>query len=103
MPKTALITGVTGQDGAYLGKLLLERGYTVVGAFRHNSAPNMWRLSEMGIVGDIRLVPMDLLEFSNVQRVVDSVAPDEVYNLAAQSFVEFSFNAPIYTSEVNAL
>ena len=103
MTKKALITGVTGQDGAYLAKLLLEKGYEVYGAFRRTTGINSWRLEELGILDEIKLVPMDLLELTNVMHVINSVKPDEIYNLAAQSFVALSFEQPILTSEVNAI
>lgn len=98
--KTALITGVTGQDGAYLARLLLEKGYRVYGSMRRSSLPNNWRLEYLGIRGDIIPVLMDLSEFSNILRVVEKVQPDEVYNLAAQSFVAASFEQAIYTADV---
>lgn len=103
MAKTALVTGITGQDGAHLAKLLLEQGYTVWGAYRRSASLNPWRLAEMGIANDVKMVAMDLLEFTNILNVVGKVAPDEVYNLAAQSFVAASFEQPLYTAEVDAL
>jgi GDPmannose 4,6-dehydratase len=103
MSKRALITGVTGQDGAYLSKLLLEKGYEVHGAYRRSASPNLWRLEELGIANEVKLVAFDLLEYSNIQRSLEKVQPDEVYNLAAQSFVALSFEQPIYTSDVDAL
>jgi GDPmannose 4,6-dehydratase len=101
--KRALITGVTGQDGAYLAQLLLREGYVVFGGHRRTPSPNLWRLEELGIVDQVQLVPMDLLEFSNLQRLLDTTQPDEVYNLAAQSFVGMSFEQPIYTGDVDGL
>jgi GDPmannose 4,6-dehydratase len=98
--KTALLTGVTGQDGAYLARLLLEKGYRVVGTVRGTSAISTWRLRELGIVDDIELLPMELTEDSNIRAVLESIRPDEVYNLAGQSFVGDSVRQPIYTSEV---
>lgn len=103
MPKHALITGITGQDGAYLAKLLLEKNYQVYGAFRRTASTNLWRLEELGLTNQIKLVPLDLLEFSNIIRTLDKTQPDEVYNLAAQSFVALSFEQPIYTGDVDAL
>jgi len=99
-PKVALITGVTGQDGAYLAQLLLKEGYEVYGTMRRSSTPNTWRLESLGIRKDVRPVLMDLAEYSNIQRVIATVKPDEVYNLAAQSFVSASFEQPIYTVDV---
>lgn len=103
MAKTALVTGITGQDGAYLSKLLLEKGYKVYGAFRRSASQNVWRLEELGIADQVELVPLDLVEFSNVLRCVEKTRPDEIYNLAAQSFVGTSFEQPLYTSDVDAL
>jgi len=103
MARRALITGITGQDGAYLAKFLLEKGYDVYGAYRRSASVNGWRLEELGIERNVRLVSLDLLEFSNILRMVDRTAPDELYNLAAQSFVGVSFEQPIYTSEVDGL
>ncbi|NPV29973.1 MAG: GDP-mannose 4,6-dehydratase [Firmicutes bacterium] len=103
MPKKALITGVTGQDGAYLAKLLLEKGYKVYGTFRRTTGIMSWRLEELGILDKIKLVPMDLLELTNIIRVIEDIRPDEVYNLAAQSFVALSFEQPILTCETNAI
>ncbi|MFH1861124.1 MAG: GDP-mannose 4,6-dehydratase [bacterium] len=103
MNKTALITGIRGQDGAYLGRLLLEKGYTVFGADRRSGDSSNWRLKELGIEQDIKIVYMDLLEFENIYRIIERIQPDEIYNLAAQSFVHTSFEQPILTSEVNAI
>ncbi|HHD11197.1 MAG TPA: GDP-mannose 4,6-dehydratase [Deltaproteobacteria bacterium] len=103
MSKTALITGIRGQDGAYLAKLLLEKGYRVYGADRRSSDAGNWRLKELGIEQDVEVVYMDLLELTNIMRTVERVKPDEVYNLAAQSFVGVSFEQPILTSEVDAM
>jgi GDPmannose 4,6-dehydratase len=103
MGKKALITGVTGQDGAYLSQLLLEKGYEVYGAYRRTSTLNLWRLKELGIENEVQLVPFDLLEYSNVLRCIEKYQPDEVYNLAAQSFVAVSFEQPLYTAEADAL
>lgn len=99
----ALITGITGQDGAYLSQLLLEKGYQVIGTHRRSSELNLWRLKELGIEKQVELVPMELLEYENIRHVIDKVRPDEIYNLAAQSFVGASFEQPIYTAEVNGL
>ncbi len=101
--KTALITGILGQDGAYLSKLLLEKGYEVWGAFRRSSSLNDWRLRRLGIHDQVKLIPFELLEFSNIVRVIDQVQPDEVYNLAAQSFVGVSFEQPIFTGDVDGM
>ncbi|MDB4895811.1 MAG: GDP-mannose 4,6-dehydratase [Firmicutes bacterium] len=103
MPKRALVTGITGQDGAYLARWLIAKGYEVYGACRRSASGSNWRLAELGVADQVRMVPIDLLEFSNVLRTIDQVAPDEVYNLAAQSFVGISYEQPIYTAEVDAL
>ena len=100
---TALITGITGQDGAYLAKLLLENGYTVYGAHRRSSSANFWRLDELGVTNKIKLVAFDLLEFTNILRTIEKIKPDEIYNLAAQSFVGVSFDQPLYTAEADGL
>lgn len=97
MSKAALITGVTGQDGAYLSKLLLEKGYKVYGAVRRTSTKSFAKLEKLGIEKDIEYVDFDLLEQSNIRRTIAKVQPDEVYNLAAQSFVGVSFEQPVYT------
>lgn len=103
MAKKALITGITGQDGAYLAKLLLGKGYEVFGAFRRGATLNLWRLEELGIADDVNLVPFELLEFTNILRAIRDVQPDELYNLAAQSFVAVSHEQPIFTADVDAL
>jgi GDPmannose 4,6-dehydratase len=101
--KTALITGISGQDGAYLARALLARGYRVVGAFRRTSGISVGRLEELGISDEVELVDMELLEASNLRHVLNKLKPDEIYNLAAQSFVGLSFEQPIYTSDIDAL
>ena len=103
MPKTAIITGITGQDGGYLAKLLLEKGYKVYGCYRRGSTDTFAKLKEHGILDDIEMLEFDLLEFSNIVRLFKKYQPDEFYNLAAQSFVGLSFNEPIYTSQVDCM
>ena len=103
MGKRALITGITGQDGSYLSEFLINKGYEVYGAVRRTSSINTGRLSELDILNKINLVAMDLAEITNIQRVIEEIKPDEVYNLAAQSFVQTSFDQPIYTSEIDAI
>jgi len=103
MTKKALITGITGQDGAYLAQILLEQGYEVYGAYRRSASTNLWRLEELSVHDQVKMVSLDLLEFSNILRVLEKVQPDEVYNLAAQSFVAASFEQPLYTAEVDGL
>lgn len=101
--KRALITGITGQDGAYLAKFLLDKGYQVIGGYRRCSSPNTWRLKALGIEDQVKLIPIEMLEYENLLRTIESVSPDEVYNLAAQSFVGLSFEMPIYTGEVDGI
>lgn len=103
--KTALITGVTGQDGAYLCQFLLEKNYRVFGAYRRTSSVNFWRLEELGVAEhpDLQLVEHDLTDFSSCARLLKSTEPDEVYNLAAQSFVGVSFDQPLTTAEATGL
>jgi GDPmannose 4,6-dehydratase len=103
MTKKALITGITGQDGAYLSEFLLKKGYKVYGAVRRTSSINTARLSEMGVLDDVELVSMDLAEITNIQRVIEKTEPDEIYNLAAQSFVHTSYEQPIYTSDIDGI
>jgi GDPmannose 4,6-dehydratase len=100
MAKTALITGITGQDGSYLAELLLEKGYTVVGAIRRLSAPNQWRIAHL--LDRVSLRPADLLDQLSLIRVIDEVQPDEIYNLAAMSFVPASWDQPMLTGEYNS-
>ncbi|RLU01369.1 GDP-mannose 4,6-dehydratase [Ketobacter sp.] len=103
--KKAIITGVTGQDGAYLAKLLLESGYKVYGTYRRVASVNFWRLRELGVLGHpmLDLVEFDLLDATTCIRLVAEVKPDEIYNLAAQSFVAVSFDQPVLTSEVTGI
>src|ERR1700761_1252492 len=103
MAKRALITGVTCQDGAYLARLLLDKGYEVYGAARRTASLNHWRLSDLGIYKDIRFVELELAEFSNILRTIEKIQPDEVYNLAAMSFVGTSFEQPLYTAQVDGM
>jgi GDPmannose 4,6-dehydratase len=101
--KRALITGITGQDGAYLSKSLLDKGYEVYGAFRRTSDLHLDRMRFMGIDEKINFVPLELLEFTNIYRTIEKIQPDEIYNLGAQSFVALSFEEPIYTADVTAM
>ena len=103
MPKKALITEITGQDGAYLAEFLLHKDYTVFGGYRRLSTPNFWRPEELGIFDKINLIELDLLDAGNLTRALNDIKPDEVYNLAAQSFVAVSFEKPILTGNVTAL
>ncbi len=103
--KTAIVTGITGQDGAYLTQLLLEKGYKVFGTYRRTSSVNFWRLEEVGAVGhpNLELVEYDLTDLGASIRLMEETQPQEVYNLAAQSFVGVSFNQPITTAEITGL
>ena len=96
MAKTALITGITGQDGAYLAQLLLQQGTTVYGLLRRSASAEIIgeRLRWLGILDDVQLIDGDLLDLSSSIRILQKVQPDEVYNLAAQSFVAASFHQP---------
>jgi GDPmannose 4,6-dehydratase len=103
--KRALITGITGQDGAYLAQLLLEKGYHVTGTYRRSSSVNFWRIDELGITNhpNLSLVEYDLTDLSSSVRLMQSAEPDEVYNLAAQSFVGVSFEQPVATASITGL
>ena len=105
MTKKAIITGITGQDGAYLARLLLEKGYSVTGAYRRTSSVNFWRIHELGVDGHpaFSLVEHDLTDLANCIRLLESTRPDEVYNLAAQSFVGVSFEQPVTTGQITGL
>lgn len=103
--KKAIITGITGQDGAYLAELLLEKGYDVYGTFRRTSSVNFWRIEELGIEShpNLHLVEYDLTDQANTIRMVMEIQPDEIYNLAAQSFVGVSFEQPLATAHITGL
>src|SRR5688500_4893955 len=101
MPKRALITGITGQDGSYLAELLLEKDYEVTGVLRRSSTVNFERIAH--IQDRIELAPGDLLDEASLIHVLREHRPTEVYNLAAQSFVQTSFNQPVLTGEITAL
>lgn len=105
MSKIALITGITGQDGAYLSELLLEKGYTVYGTFRRTSSVNFWRIGELGIENhpNFHLVEFDLTDLGATISLFQKVQPDEVYNLAAQSFVGVSFDQPTTTAQITGI
>ena len=100
MPKRAIITGITGQDGSYLAELLLEKGYEVFGVVRRLSAPNSWRIDHLA--GRVTLCPGDLLDQLSLLRLLEEHKPDEFYNLAAMSFVPASWDTPLLTGEFNA-
>jgi GDPmannose 4,6-dehydratase len=103
LKKTAFITGISGQDGAYLSKLLLKKGYKVIGGDRRTASGSLWRLEELGISKEIEITDFELAEFTNIYRVIEKYKPDEVYNLAAQSFVAASFEMPTMTSDITGL
>src|SRR4051812_32981056 len=103
MTRRALITGITGQDGAYLARLLLSKGYAVVGGSRPGAARDIWRLRELGVDRDVEIADLELLDSSNILSVIERVRPDEIYNLAAQSVVSSSFQTPVLTGDADAL
>ena len=103
MKKTALITGITGQDGAYLARLLLSKGYTVYGLHARRSTDTLWRLRELGVANDVQLLDGDLVDLSALIRSMEKSAADEVYNLGAQSFVGTSWDQPVLTANVTAV
>lgn len=103
MAKRALITGVTGQDGAYLAKFLLEKSYEVFGTYRRLSTPNFWRLQYLDIFDKVSLIPADLMDSASLVEAIKTSDPDEVYHLAAQSFVGASFEQPVGTGMVTGL
>ncbi len=103
--KTAIITGITGQDGAYLAELLLNKGYKVFGTYRRTSSVNFWRLEEVGFRDheNLQLVEYDLTDLSSSIRLLQHTGATEVYNLAAQSFVGVSFDQPVTTAEITGI
>lgn len=105
LKKTTIVTGITGQDGAYLAQLLLEKGYTVYGTYRRTSSVNFWRIEELGIQNhpNLHLVEYDLTDLGASIALVQKVQPDEIYNLAAQSFVGVSFDQPSTTAKITGI
>ena len=103
MSHKALITGITGQDGSYLAEFLLEKGYEVHGITRRSSISNTARIDHLIEAGSITLHDGDLSDSSSLIRIISEVQPDEIYNLAAQSHVQVSFDAPEYSGDVDAL
>ena len=103
--KRAIITGITGQDGAYLAQLLLEKGYQVYGTYRRLSSQNFWRIKDLGVDKhpNLKLVEYDLTDLGATIRLLDECEPDEIYNLAAQSFVGVSFKQPNTTAQITGL
>lgn len=103
MSKNALITGITGQDGAYLAKLLLDKGYQVFGLHARRSTDTLWRLRHLGIDGEVKLLEGDLIDLSALIRAMEKSAASEVYNLGAQSFVATSWEQPVLTANVTGV
>jgi GDPmannose 4,6-dehydratase len=105
MKKTAIITGITGQDGAYLAQLLLEKNYTVYGTYRRTSSVNFWRMDGLGVTThpNLHLVEYDLTDLGSTLTLVQKVQPNEIYNLAAQSFVGVSFDQPTTTAQITGI
>jgi GDPmannose 4,6-dehydratase len=105
MSKVSLITGITGQDGAYLSQLLLDKGYVVYGTYRRTSSVNFWRIEELGIQNhpNLHLVEYDLTDLGASIALVQKVQPTEIYNLAAQSFVGVSFDQPSTTAQITGI
>ncbi|WP_267222275.1 GDP-mannose 4,6-dehydratase [Dyella silvae] len=103
MSKSALITGITGQDGAYLAKLLLEKGYKVHGLMARRGSDSLWRLRELGVERDVSLIDGDLTDVTSLIRAMEMARPQEVYNLGAQSFVGTSWSQPILTAQVTGV
>ena len=103
--KSALITGITGQDGAYLSSLILNKDYIVYGAYRRTSSVNFWRVESLGVDRhpNLHLVEYDLTDMGSAIRLLEKAEPDEVYNLAAQSFVGVSFDKPVTTGEITGI
>lgn len=103
--KIAIVTGITGQDGAYLAEFLLHKNYKVIGTYRRSSSVNFWRIEELKIQDhpNLELVEYDLTDSGATHRLIEKYRPDEVYNLAAQSFVGVSFEQPITTAEISGL
>ena len=101
--KTALITGITGQDGAYLTRLLLEKNYRVVGAMRRVSTLNLPRLAALGVADSVELMTLDMQDFISIAQLIKDVAPEEIYNLGGQSSVQASFKQPLYTAQTSGM
>jgi GDPmannose 4,6-dehydratase len=103
--KRAVVTGITGQDGAYLAKLLLDKGYRVFGTFRRGSSVNFWRIEDLGVDKhpNLALVEFDLTDLGSAVRLIEKAQPQEVYNLAAQSFVAVSFDQPVTTGYITGI
>lgn len=103
MARKALITGITGQDGAYLAKFLLDKGYEVFGLLARRSSPTTWRLSYLGVLDKVTLIDGDLTDIASIIRALNVAGPDEVYNLGAQSFVATSWAQPLLTANATGI
>ncbi len=103
MTKKALITGITGQDGAYLSKFLLDKGYEVFGLLARRSSPTTWRLGYLDVLDKVHLIDGDLTDIASIIRALNLSKPDEVYNLGAQSFVATSWEQPLLTADATGL
>src|SRR3990167_2662794 len=103
MAKHALITGITGQDGAYLARFLLEKGYRVFGLIARRGTDTLWRLRELGIEAQVELLNGDLTDLSSLIRAMEISQAGEVYNLGAQSFVATSWEQPLLTAQVTGV
>ena len=101
--KTAIITGITGQDGSYLAELLIKKNFKVYGIIRRTSTDPLYRLKYLGVEDKINFLNVDLSEHQRVNRYINSIRPNYFFNLAAQSFVAYSYDNPIYTDNVNNL
>ena len=103
--KKAIITGVGGQDGAYLARYLIDLGYEIYGGYRRAVSPNFWRLNELGLLNEpnFHLVEFELTDPFNILSVVNKIRPEEIYNLAAQSFVGVSFKEPFHTANATGI
>ncbi len=101
--KRALITGVTGQDGAYLARFLVDKGYSVSGILARRGTDTLWRLRELSVLDEIQIIDADLLDLSSMIRALEKTRAEEIYNLAAQSFVATSWDQPLLTAEVTAV
>ena len=103
MTRSALITGITGQDGAYLSRLLLDKGYRVHGLLARRSSDTLWRLRDVGVLDDVNLLDGDIMDLSSMIRIVEQTQAHEIYNLAAQSFVGTSWSQPLLTGAITGL
>ncbi len=101
--KNVLITGITGQDGAYLASLLLKKSYNVFGTYRRSSTPNFWRLQWLKVFEKVQMIPADLTDMGSLMEAITISEPCEIYNLGAQSFVGASFEQPQFSTEVNGI